>query len=110
MLARNALRYLRGGDAAPAELVGGASPGSPTRSGSWPPATTTTAATRTCGGSRATPPARAAALAEQARDLGLAEVVVQVRSVAVDLLRAAELAAGEADTSPERPTDELLSA
>jgi uncharacterized membrane protein YccC len=51
--------------------------------------------------------AKASALADDARDLRLAELVVQVRSVAVDLVRAAEQAAG-ADTLPERPTDELL--
>jgi len=51
--------------------------------------------------------ATASGLAEDARDLRLAELVVQVRSVAVDLLRAAEQASG-AQAAPERPTDELL--
>ena len=49
-------------------------------------------------------------LAAEGRDLRLAEVVMQVRSVAVDLVRAADLAAGAADAPPERPTDELLTA
>lgn len=40
-------------------------------------------------------------------ELGLAEIVVQVRSIAVDLVRAAELAIQDADHE-ERPTDELL--
>jgi uncharacterized membrane protein YgaE (UPF0421/DUF939 family) len=48
-------------------------------------------------------------LAEDARDLRLAELVVQVRSVAVDLVRAVELAGGGA-VPPEAPTDELLTA
>jgi hypothetical protein len=48
-------------------------------------------------------------LAEDARDLRLAELVVQVRSVAVDLVRAVDLAGG-AEPPPERPTDELLTA
>jgi hypothetical protein len=47
-------------------------------------------------------------LAEEGGDLRLAEIVMQVRSVAVDLVRAGDLAAGEVDTPPERPTDELL--
>jgi len=51
--------------------------------------------------------AQASQLAQDARDLRLAELVVQVRSVAVDLVRAAEQAAG-AEAGPERPTDELL--
>lgn len=51
---------------------------------------------------------RVTAVAEEARDLRLAEIVVQVRSVAVDLVRAADLAALETEPEPERPTDELL--
>jgi uncharacterized membrane protein YgaE (UPF0421/DUF939 family) len=49
------------------------------------------------------------ALTEDARDLRLAELVVQVRSVAVDIVRAVDLAGG-AEPPPERPTDELLTA
>jgi uncharacterized membrane protein YccC len=51
--------------------------------------------------------ARATAVLEGERDLALTEMIAQVRSVAVDLLRAAELVTGiqEAD---ERPTQELL--
>jgi uncharacterized membrane protein YgaE (UPF0421/DUF939 family) len=48
-----------------------------------------------------------AGLAEDARDLRLAEIVVQVRSIAVDIVRAVDLASG-ATLPPERPTDELL--
>jgi hypothetical protein len=51
---------------------------------------------------------RATDLAEDARDLRLTEIGVQVRSLAVDLVRAAELAAHEPDLSPERPTEEML--
>ena len=50
---------------------------------------------------------RVTELADDARDLRLAELVVQVRSVAVDLLRAAEQTGGDVPP-PERPTDELL--
>jgi uncharacterized membrane protein YgaE (UPF0421/DUF939 family) len=48
---------------------------------------------------------QASGLAEDARDLRLAELLVQVRSVAVDLVRAAERISG-ADDAPR--TDELL--
>ena len=50
---------------------------------------------------------RVTELADGARDLRLAELVVQVRSVAVDLVRAAEQTGGDVPP-PERPTDELL--
>jgi uncharacterized membrane protein YgaE (UPF0421/DUF939 family) len=53
--------------------------------------------------------AKVAPLAGDARDLRLAELVVQVRSVAVDLVRTVDLAGG-AEPPPERPTDELLTA
>ena len=48
---------------------------------------------------------QASGLAEDARDLRLAELVVQVRSVAVDLVRAADQVSG-AEETPR--TDELL--
>ena len=65
---------------------------------------------RRCAARRSTPPAASADLAADGGDLRLAEIVVQVRSLAVDLVRAADLAAGALDEQPERPTDELLSA
>jgi hypothetical protein len=62
------------------------------------------AAVRQAGRSAA---ARAAGVAERAREPALVEIAGQVRSTAVDLVRAAELVAG---TSPpeEMPTAELL--
>jgi hypothetical protein len=54
--------------------------------------------------------ARVTEEAGDARDLRLAELVVQVRSVAVDLVRAAEQTGGDGVPPPERPTDELLPA
>ena len=52
--------------------------------------------------------ARAVESFEGDRDLGLAEIVAQVRSTAIDLVRAAE--AGGAPPAPpvETPTEELL--
>jgi uncharacterized membrane protein YgaE (UPF0421/DUF939 family) len=56
---------------------------------------------------------RAAALAtrsfEGEPDLALAEIVAQVRSTAIDLVRAAEAAAAPAASPEELPTEELLS-
>lgn len=52
--------------------------------------------------------ARAADVWEHDRDLGLAEIVVQVRSAAVDLMRAAQ--GIEREPEHEAPTEELLSA
>jgi uncharacterized membrane protein YgaE (UPF0421/DUF939 family) len=52
---------------------------------------------------------RATELAEDARDLRLTEIGVQVRSLAVDLVRAAELASHELDALVDRPTEEMLS-
>jgi hypothetical protein len=51
---------------------------------------------------------RVTALAEGAPDLRIAEIVVQVRSLAVDLVRAADLAVSADDPAAERPTDEML--
>jgi hypothetical protein len=41
-------------------------------------------------------------------NLGLAEIVAQVRSTAIDLVRAAEVIAAESSRSEEPPTEELL--
>jgi uncharacterized membrane protein YgaE (UPF0421/DUF939 family) len=43
-------------------------------------------------------------------DLELTAILTQVRSLAADLMRAAELLAGETEISDERPTEELLEA
>ena len=53
---------------------------------------------------------RVARLAEEHRDLAVTEIVVQVRSTAVDLARASELADEAQDSAADRPTDELLAA
>lgn len=50
----------------------------------------------------------AGAASDRDRDLALAEVVGQVRSTAIDLLRASEAAGGGADRRVESPTEELL--
>jgi uncharacterized membrane protein YgaE (UPF0421/DUF939 family) len=51
--------------------------------------------------------ARAVGSFESDRDLGLAEIVAQVRSTAIDLVRAAE-AGAPGETQTETPTEELL--
>ncbi len=105
MLARNALRFLRAGAIAPAPLweavreLGDAV---------WELAAAYDDERRVeqvahAGAREAA--ATASELAEDARDLRLAELVVQVRSVAVDLVRAAERVSGMED-APR--TDELL--
>jgi hypothetical protein len=109
VLARNALRYLRGGHPAPPELVAaitGLGDAVWELAGSYDDEGREREVRRM---------ALAAAesvtdLATEGRDLRLAEIVMQVRSLAVDLVRAADLAAGVVDDLPERPTDELLSA
>jgi uncharacterized membrane protein YgaE (UPF0421/DUF939 family) len=45
---------------------------------------------------------------ESDRDLGLAEIVAQVRSTAIDLVRAAEAGGGSGVPPAETPTEELL--
>jgi uncharacterized membrane protein YgaE (UPF0421/DUF939 family) len=106
VLARNALRFLRGDAPAPPEVAAAVQ--------GLADAVFELAATfedeRRAGEVR-----RAAldaaggvtAVADDVRDLRLAEIVVQVRSVAVDLVRAADLAE-DAEPGDERPTDELL--
>jgi uncharacterized membrane protein YgaE (UPF0421/DUF939 family) len=51
---------------------------------------------------------RATASFDHKPDLGLAEIVAQVRSTAIDLVRAAEAAAATGEGSGETPTEELL--
>lgn len=107
VLARHTVRFLRGGGAAPAELpeavhelaqavwlLGAELDGT----GSAPAVVRLTA-------SRAA--FRATESFEQQPQLALAEVVAQVRSTAIDLVRASE-AADPADHSTETPTEELL--
>jgi uncharacterized membrane protein YgaE (UPF0421/DUF939 family) len=51
---------------------------------------------------------RAAGIAEREREPAVAEIAGQVRSTAVDLVRAADLLEGAAIAAEERPTEELL--
>jgi uncharacterized membrane protein YgaE (UPF0421/DUF939 family) len=106
VLARNTLRFLRAGALAPAalqEAVGALSEAVWELAASYDDERRVERVRTIALGAAA----QASGLAEDARDLRLAELVVQVRSVAVDIVRAAEQAAG-ADAGPERPTDELL--
>jgi hypothetical protein len=52
--------------------------------------------------------ARARAVFEREPDLELTAILTQVRSLAADLMRAAELLEGAVEASDERPTEELL--
>jgi len=52
--------------------------------------------------------ARAVESFESDRDLGLAEIAAQIRSTAIDLVRAAEAGGGELEPPVETPTEELL--
>jgi uncharacterized membrane protein YgaE (UPF0421/DUF939 family) len=108
VLARTAVRFLRAGNRAPEELahaIGGLA------DAVWELAAFYDDDRREASVRRIALEAagNAAPLAEDARDLRLAELVVQVRSISVDLVRAVELAGG-AEPPPERPTDELLTA
>jgi hypothetical protein len=106
VLARNALRYLRGGEAAPPELsqaIAGLADAVWELAASYDDDRRDEAVRRVAREAAG----KVAALAEQRSDPRLAEVVAQVRSVAVDLLRAADLASG-APIAPESPTEELL--
>jgi uncharacterized membrane protein YccC len=108
VLARHSLRYLRGGRPAPEALAAAAAG----LSGAvWELAASYDGAERTAEVRRLAlaAAAEAAAVAERERDLALSEIAGQVRSTAVDLVRAAELVAGE-PVSDELPTAELLTA
>jgi uncharacterized membrane protein YccC len=107
VLARNALRYLRGGDVAPPELSRAVAA---LADAVWELAASYDDERREPAVRRVALDAAGSVtdLAEEGGDLRLAEIVMQVRSVAVDLVRAGDLAAGEVDAPPERPTDELL--
>jgi uncharacterized membrane protein YgaE (UPF0421/DUF939 family) len=107
VLARHAARFLRGGRAAPAELPAAIHDLSVAV---WAlaadlddPARHTDV--RTPASLAA---ARATALFDANPELGLAEIVAQVRSTAIDLVRAAEAATAAGDGFRETPTEELL--
>jgi hypothetical protein len=52
--------------------------------------------------------ARGRAVFEGEPDLALTEIIGQLRSAAVDIMRAAEMLSGEARSADELPTEELL--
>ena len=104
VLARNALRHLRGGHPVPPELPRAVAALADTvweLAASYDDDRREAAVRRVALG--------AAGGVAELHDLRLAEIVSQVRSVAVDLVRAADLAGGAGEPSPERPTEELLS-
>jgi uncharacterized membrane protein YgaE (UPF0421/DUF939 family) len=108
VLARHVGRYLRAGGAAPAQLTESIQA---LGSAVWALAaefgeTTPDVRDVRLHASRAA--ARATESFEGDPDLGLAEIVAQVRSTAIDLVRAAEAAAADSGPSEELPTGELL--
>jgi uncharacterized membrane protein YgaE (UPF0421/DUF939 family) len=108
VLARHVVRYLRTGREAPPELAAAMSDLSvavwalaadlddPARDGRQVRIHASRAA------------ARAVESFESDRDLGLAEIAAQVRSTAIDLMRAAEAGGSAAAPPAETPTEELL--
>jgi uncharacterized membrane protein YgaE (UPF0421/DUF939 family) len=108
VLARHVLRYLRNDRRAPSELADAMHDLS---QAVWALAAELDDPTRTSRevrlhASRAA--ARAVDSFESDRDLGLAEIVAQVRSTAIDLVRAAEVGGVSGDPPAETPTEELL--
>jgi uncharacterized membrane protein YgaE (UPF0421/DUF939 family) len=108
VLARHVLRYLRNDRTAPTELVDAVHDLS---LAVWALAAELDDATRTATelrlfASRAA--GRAVESFESDRDLGLAEIVAQVRSTAIDLVRAAEAGGASGEPPAETPTEELL--
>ena len=109
VLARHVLRYLRAGREAPPELAQAMRDLSAGRVGARGRARRPrprTASEVRVHASRAA--ARAVESFEGDRDLGLAEIVAQVRSTAIDLVRAAEAGGSVAAPPAETPTEELL--
>jgi uncharacterized membrane protein YgaE (UPF0421/DUF939 family) len=108
VLARHVGRYLRGGGEAPAELADAVQAlgyGVWALAAEFDDVAPDSREVRRHASS-------AAALATQSfegdPDLGLAEIVAQVRSTAIDLVRAAEAAARVEGVAEEHPTEELL--
>jgi uncharacterized membrane protein YgaE (UPF0421/DUF939 family) len=108
VLARHVARFLRAGAAPPEELAGAVRDLS---AATWALAAELDEPARGSGQVR-TNASRAAARAtrsfEGERELGLAEIVAQVRSTAIDLMRASEAAAASGELSPEPSSEELL--
>ena len=108
VLARHVVRYLRHDRAAPDALAGAMERPRPGRLGAG------RRARRPHPPRQPGPPlrlqrrgARGRELRDD-RDLGLAEIVAQVRSTAIDLVRAAEAGGASSDPPAETPTEELL--
>jgi uncharacterized membrane protein YgaE (UPF0421/DUF939 family) len=108
VLARHVARYLRAGGAAPAQLAESIQA---LGSAVWALAAEfgeTTPDVRDVRQHASRAAARATESFEGDPDLGLAEIVAQVRSTAIDLVRAAEAAATDSGPSEDLPTGELL--
>jgi uncharacterized membrane protein YgaE (UPF0421/DUF939 family) len=107
VLARNVQRHIRGGHPTPPELVHALND---LTAAVWELAAAYDDSRRdeTVRSAALGAAGRATELAEDARDLRLTEIGVQVRSLAVDLMRAADLAAHERDAGADRPTEEML--
>jgi uncharacterized membrane protein YgaE (UPF0421/DUF939 family) len=108
VLARHVSRYVRTGRVTPGELPGAVRA---LREAVWELGAMVDEPARLQAVREATARATAAAAAayERERDLGTAELVVQVRSTAVDLLHAAQTATG-GDAEREAPATEQLTA
>jgi uncharacterized membrane protein YgaE (UPF0421/DUF939 family) len=107
VLARHAVRYVRGGGSAPAALQEaihdlGLAVWALAAELDHPTGNTDVRTLAARAASRATE------LFGENPELGLGEIVAQVRSTAIDLVRAAEAAAATGDQSGETPTEELL--
>jgi uncharacterized membrane protein YgaE (UPF0421/DUF939 family) len=108
VLARHVARFLRAGGETPDELAVSVRE---LTAAAWALAAELDEAARADGevrrlASRAA--ARATRSFEGARELGLAEIVAQVRSTAIDLMRASEAAAPSAEPTSEPVSEELL--
>jgi uncharacterized membrane protein YgaE (UPF0421/DUF939 family) len=107
VLARSVLRFARTGRPAPPELADAVRELS---AAVWELAAAYDDPRRSADVSRLARMAagRAASVAERASEPGIVEIAGQVRSTAVDLVRAAELVADGAPAPEELPTEELL--
>jgi uncharacterized membrane protein YgaE (UPF0421/DUF939 family) len=108
VLARHVLRFLRSGKRAPAELAGAVRE---LGLAVWALAEELDDPSRPTGMRLHVSRATAGALethGSAGSDLSLAEIVVQVRSTGIDLLRASEAATKRAEDGHELPTEELL--
>ena len=108
VLARHVARYLRSGGDPPEQLAFAMRD---LTAATWALAATLDESVRGSAEVRrlaARAASRATSSFEGARELGLAEIVAQVRSTAIDLMRAADAAAPPDDTREEAQSEELL--